>query len=126
MTPVSSAVEEESPAAGGRSETMAASMPRSSVPARANGLRGGLQVVHPIAGSAGLERASPFEFALSEAGADGANASVGTGTEGDSHPALERHREHGEVVIIDVLADQVYASGNREHRRRGARTEPFM
>ena len=64
--------EDESPAAGGRSDSMVASMPFIDSPLAGDGLGGGAQVVLPIAAGDGGEGGSPVEFAVAVGFAGGA------------------------------------------------------
>ena len=87
--------------------------PRS--PFAADRLRGGPQVVLPIACRDRRECRSPFELARAvAAGARGADAMVDARTEGHTDAPAEGDRENRESMIIDVLADQVHPAGSAD------------
>jgi hypothetical protein len=85
------------------------------MPALAHSLRRGLQVIRPVARGSAFQVRRPFEIALAvPARARSADSPVGAGAERDPDPPPDRHRQHRQAVIVDVLADQVDSPGHRD------------
>ncbi len=89
-------------------------------------LRRGLDVVLPIAGRRWLELGGPIEGAVAVGLGGGTDAPVAALAVGHRDAALDGYREDREVVIVDMLADQVHASGHRDDGDGPARSETLV
>src|SRR5215831_11445768 len=83
-----------------------------NAPASGHGFGGGTQVVLPIAGSGRTKTGGPIKAADTVIVADGVNAMVRAGNESKPDRPPQGDGKNRKVVIVDVFADEVRATGD--------------
>ncbi len=115
-----SAEDDASPAAGGRSDATAASTPRAGAPFAAHRLGRRPQIVLPIARRRRSEVAASTRIPAGRTRrADSSDQPVGSRPERHANAPANGDGQHGQAVIVDVLADQVDAAGGGDYPGRG-------
>src|SRR5579871_5407162 len=87
----------------------------SRMPELARTLRRRTQVILPIAARRREQLRGPFELASTVIAAHRSNHAIIAHAVRDAHIPPYRNREHGKPMVVDVLADQIDPSRNRDH-----------